>query len=255
MGGAQPLAVTMAGGVAICIEVDSRRISRRLETRYLDRSTDNLKEARAWAQSAINDRRPLSIGLLGNAADIVPEFAQKGIIPDLVTDQTSAHDELDGYIPNGMTMDAALDLRKSDAGTYVKESIRAMGEHVQAILDLKAVGAIAFDYGNNIRAQAMKAGVKNAFDIPGFVPKYIRQLFCDGKGPFRWVALSGDPEDIYRTDELVLEMFPRDDGLYNWIKMAREKVKFQGLPSRICWLGYGDRARFGLALNQLVADG
>ena len=255
MGGAQPLAVTMAGGVVICIEVDPKRIIRRLETHYLDRSTKNLNEAIEWAQVAINKKKPLSIGLLGNAADIIPEFVQRGIIPDLVTDQTSAHDELDGYIPNGMAFQSALDLRRTDAGTYIKESIRSMGEHVQGLLDLKALGAIVFDYGNNIRAQALKAGVKNAFSFPGFVPAYIRPLFCEGKGPFRWVALSGLPEDIYRTDELVLKMFPKNDSLCHWIKMAQEKVQFQGLPSRICWLGYGDRAKFGLALNQLVANG
>ena len=255
MGGAQPLAVTMAGGVVICIEVDPNRIIRRLETHYLDRSTKNLNEAIEWAQVAINKKKPLSIGLLGNAADIIPEFVQRGIIPDLVTDQTSAHDELDGYIPNGMAFQSALDLRRTDAGTYIKESIRSMGEHVQGLLDLKALGAIVFDYGNNIRAQALKAGVKNAFSFPGFVPAYIRPLFCEGKGPFRWVALSGLPEDIYRTDELVLKMFPKNDSLCHWIKMAQEKVQFQGLPSRICWLGYGDRAKFGLALNQLVANG
>ena len=255
MGGAQPLAVTMAGGVVICIEVDPNRIIRRLETQYLDRSTKNLNEAIEWAQVAINKKKPLSIGLLGNAADIIPEFVQRGIIPDLVTDQTSAHDELDGYIPNGMAFQSALDLRRTDAGTYIKESIRSMGEHVQGLLDLKALGAIVFDYGNNIRAQALKAGVKNAFSFPGFVPAYIRPLFCEGKGPFRWVALSGLPEDIYRTDELVLKMFPKNESLCHWIKMAQEKVQFQGLPSRICWLGYGDRAKFGLALNQLVANG
>ena len=255
MGGAQPLAVTMAGGVVICIEVDPNRIIRRLETQYLDRSTKNLNEAIEWAQVAINKKKPLSIGLLGNAADIIPEFVQRGIIPDLVTDQTSAHDELDGYIPNGMAFQSALDLRRTDAGTYIKESIRSMGEHVQGLLDLKALGAIVFDYGNNIRAQALKAGVKNAFSFPGFVPAYIRPLFCEGKGPFRWVALSGLPEDIYRTDELVLKMFPKNDSLCHWIKMAQEKVQFQGLPSRICWLGYGERAKFGLALNQLVANG
>ena len=255
MGGAQPLAVTMAGGVVICIEVDPNRIIRRLETQYLDRSTKNLNEAIEWAQVAINKKKPLSIGLLGNAADIIPEFVQRGIIPDLVTDQTSAHDELDGYIPNGIAFQSALDLRRTDAGTYIKESIRSMGEHVQGLLDLKALGAIVFDYGNNIRAQALKAGVKNAFSFPGFVPAYIRPLFCEGKGPFRWVALSGLPEDIYRTDELVLKMFPKNDSLCHWIKMAQEKVQFQGLPSRICWLGYGERAKFGLALNQLVANG
>ena len=184
----------------ICIEVDPNRIIRRLETHYLDRSTKNLNEAIEWAQVAINKKKPLSIGLLGNAADIIPEFVQRGIIPDLVTDQTSAHDELDGYIPNGIAFQSALDLRRTDAGTYIKESIRSMGEHVQGLLDLKALGAIVFDYGNNIRAQALKAGVKNAFSFPGFVPAYIRPLFCEGKGPFRWVALSGLPEDIYRTD-------------------------------------------------------
>ena len=255
MGGAQPLAVTMAGGVVICIEVDPNRIIRRLETQYLNKSTKDLNEAIEWAQVAIDEKKPLSIGLLGNAADIIPEFVQRGIIPDLVTDQTSAHDELDGYIPNGMTLQSALDLRRTDAGTYIKESIRSMGEHVQGLLDLKALGAIVFDYGNNIRAQALKAGVKNAFSFPGFVPAYIRPLFCDGKGPFRWVALSGLPEDIYRTDELVLKMFPKNESLCHWIKMAQEKVQFQGLPSRICWLGYGDRAKFGLALNELVANG
>jgi len=255
MGGAQPLAVTMAGGVVICIEVDPNRIMRRLETQYLNRSTKDLNEAIEWAQVAIDEKKPLSIGLLGNAADIIPEFVQRGIIPDLVTDQTSAHDELDGYIPNGMTLQSALDLRRTDAGTYIKESIRSMGEHVQGLLDLRALGAIVFDYGNNIRAQALKAGVKNAFSFPGFVPAYIRPLFCEGKGPFRWVALSGLPEDIYRTDELVLKMFPKNESLCHWIKMAQEKVKFQGLPSRICWLGYGDRAKFGLALNELVANG
>ena len=255
MGGAQPLAVTMAGGVVICIEVDPNRIIRRLETQYLNRSTKDLNEAIEWAQVAIDEKKPLSIGLLGNAADIIPEFVQRGIIPDLVTDQTSAHDELDGYIPNGMTLQSALDLRRADAGTYIKESIRSMGEHVQGLLDLRALGAIVFDYGNNIRAQALKAGVKNAFSFPGFVPAYIRPLFCEGKGPFRWVALSGLPEDIYRTDELVLKMFPKNESLCHWIKMAQEKVQFQGLPSRICWLGYGDRAKFGLALNELVANG
>ena len=255
MGGAQPLAVTMAGGVVICIEVDPNRIIRRLGTQYLNRSTKDLNEAIEWAQVAIDEKKPLSIGLLGNAADIIPEFVQRGIIPDLVTDQTSAHDELDGYIPNGMTLQSALDLRRTDAGTYIKESIRSMGEHVQGLLDLRALGAIVFDYGNNIRAQALKAGVKNAFSFPGFVPAYIRPLFCEGKGPFRWVALSGLPEDIYRTDELVLKMFPKNESLCHWIKMAQEKVQFQGLPSRICWLGYGDRAKFGLALNQLVANG
>ncbi len=252
MGGAQPLAVSMAGGVSINIEIDPWRIQRRLETRYLDKSTDNLDEAIKWAQEAMEAKKPLSIGLLGNAADLVPEFVILGIVPDLVTDQTSAHDELVGYIPNNYTFDEANALRESDPKKYVEESVRAMGEHVQAILDLKAKGSIAFDYGNNLRAQAVKAGVKNAFDYPGFVPAYIRPLFCEGKGPFRWVALSGDPEDIYKTDQKVLDMFPEDEALCRWIKMAQERVQFQGLPSRICWLGYGDRAKFGLALNEMV---
>ncbi|HIA95216.1 MAG TPA: urocanate hydratase [Candidatus Marinimicrobia bacterium] len=255
MGGAQPLAVSMAGGVSINIEIDPWRIQRRLETRYLDKSTDNLDEAIKWAQEAMEAKKPLSIGLLGNAADVVPEFVILGIVPDLVTDQTSAHDELVGYIPNNYTFDEANALRESDPKKYVEESVRAMGEHVQAILDLKAKGSIAFDYGNNLRAQAVKAGVKNAFDYPGFVPAYIRPLFCEGKGPFRWVALSGDPEDIYKTDQKVLDMFPEDEALCRWIKMAQEQVQFQGLPSRICWLGYGDRAKFGLALNEMVRSG
>jgi len=221
----------------------------------LDQSTASLDEALEWAQSALSSNKPLSIGLLGNAADLVPEFVHRGIIPDLVTDQTSAHDELIGYIPNNYTLDEANALRETNPETYVKESIRAMGEHVQGILELKTQGSIAFDYGNNIRAQAVKAGVKNAFDYPGFVPAYIRPLFCEGKGPFRWVALSGEPEDIYKTDQKVLEMFSADAALCHWIKMAREKVHFQGLPSRICWLGYGDRAKFGLALNAMVRSG
>ena len=255
MGGAQPLAVTMAGGVCICIEIDPHRIQRRLDTKYLDRATENFNEAVRWAQDALKKRKPLSIGLEGNAANLVAEFAKRDIIPDLVTDQTSAHDELIGYIPNHYTLDQANSLRETDPEVYIKEAYRAMGEHVQAILDLKKKGAVAFDYGNNLRAQAEKAGVKDAFSYPGFVPAYIRPLFCEGKGPFRWVALSGDPEDIYRTDDLVLNMFPENEALCRWITMARENVKFQGLPSRICWLGYGARARFGLALNDLVRTG
>ena len=255
MGGAQPLAVTMAGGVCICIEIDPHRIQRRLDTKYLDRATENFDEAVRWAQDALKKRKPLSIGLEGNAANLVAEFAKRDIIPDLVTDQTSAHDELIGYIPNHYTLDQANSLRETDPEAYIKEAYRAMGEHVQAILDLKKKGAVAFDYGNNLRAQAEKAGIKDAFSYPGFVPAYIRPLFCEGKGPFRWVALSGDPEDIYRTDELVLNMFPENEALCRWITMAREQVKFQGLPSRICWLGYGERARFGLALNDLVRTG
>lgn len=255
MGGAQPLAVTMAGGVCICIEIDPHRIQRRLDTKYLDRATENFNEAVRWAQDALKKRKPLSIGLEGNAANLVAEFAKRDIIPDLVTDQTSAHDELIGYIPNHYTLDQANSLRETDPEAYIKEAYRAMGEHVQAILDLKKKGAVAFDYGNNLRAQAEKAGVKDAFSYPGFVPAYIRPLFCEGKGPFRWVALSGDPGDIYRTDDLVLNMFPENEALCRWITMAREQVKFQGLPSRICWLGYGARAKFGLALNELVRTG
>jgi len=255
MGGAQPLAVSMAGGVSINIEIDPRRIQRRLETKYLDKSTDSLDKALEWAQDAMNAKMPLSIGLLGNAADLVPEFANQGIIPDLVTDQTSAHDELVGYLPNNFTFDEANALRESDSKKYIEESFRAMGEHVQGILALKAKGAIAFDYGNNLRAQAMKAGVENAFDYPGFVPAYIRPLFCEGKGPFRWVALSGDPKDIYKTDKKIMEMFSEDKALCRWITMAQEQVQFQGLPARICWLGYGDRAKFGIALNEMVRNG
>ena len=255
MGGAQPLAVTMAGGVAICVEIDHNRIKRRIDTKYLDRSTEYINEAILWAKKAIKDKTPLSIGLLGNAADIIPEFVERNIIPDMVTDQTSAHDELDGYIPNNISLKEAILLRTNDPNKYKKESVRSMGEHVQGMLDLQGKGSIAFDYGNNIRAQAKNAGINNAFNIPGFVPEYIRPLFCEGKGPFRWVALSGNEEDIYKTDELVLKLFSKDKPLCHWINMANKKVSFQGLPSRICWLGYKDRVRFGLELNDMVASG
>lgn len=255
MGGAQPLAVTMNNGVCICVEIDPHRIQRRLETKYLDVATESLDHALTLARDSAAKGRSLSIGLLGNAADIIPEIARLDIVPDLVTDQTSAHDELDGYIPNGMTYESALNLRKSNPKKYINESFRAMAEHCRGILKLKEMGAVAFDYGNNLRGQAKKAGVKNAFNYPGFVPAYIRQLFCDGRGPFRWVALSGDPEDIYRTDDKILEMFPEDETQTRWIKMAREKVKFQGLPSRICWLDYTQRAKFGVELNRMVANG
>ncbi len=255
MGGAQPLSVTMAGGVAICIEIDKKRIKRRLKTKYLDKATDDFDEAINWALLAKKDKQPLSIGLLGNAAEIIPHFVKKNIIPDLVTDQTSAHDELVGYIPVGYSIDEADFLRNSNKDLYIKESIESMGTHVRALLDLKSLGSIVFDYGNNIRAQAEKAGVKNAFDIPGFVPEYIRPLFCEGKGPFRWVALSGDENDIFKTDKLALKMFKEDKALCHWIKMANEKVEFQGLPSRICWLGFKHRVRFGLALNDMVRKG
>ncbi len=254
MGGAQPLAVTMNNGVALCVEVDEVRIKRRIEFGYLDVSATSLKQAMAMCRKAIDDKKPLSVGLLGNAADILPEMVKQGLIPDVVTDQTSSHDELNGYIPNGMSLDEALDLRKSNSSLYIEKSYKAMAAHCKAILDMQSAGAIAFDYGNNLRAQAQKGGVANAFDYPGFVPAYIRPLFCEGKGPFRWVALSGDPEDIYKTDELILKLFPENKALARWIKLAREKVHFQGLPSRICWLGYGERALFGLELNKLVKE-
>jgi|TARA_B110000467_G_C18334006_1_gene495820 urocanate hydratase len=255
MGGAQPLSVTMNNGVVICIEIDKKRILRRLETKYLNVVAESLEEALKLAKEAQSKKMPLSIGLEGNAADIVPKLAKLSIVPDMITDQTSAHDELDGYIPNGRSYQEAIELRKTDPKKYIKESFRSMAEHCQGILDLKAQGAIAFDYGNNLRGQAKKAGVKNAFDFPGFVPAYIRDLFCEGKGPFRWVALSGDKEDIYKTDEKVLELFPEDKTLSRWIKLAKEQVQFQGLPSRICWLNYNQRAKFGVAINQMVASG
>ena len=255
MGGAQPLAVTMNNGVCIAVEVDAHRIERRLETKYLDLATESLDEALNLARNAVLSGRPLSIGLLGNAADIVPKIVEMEIIPDIVTDQTSAHDELDGYIPNRMTFQEALDLRKSDPDKYMHESFRAISEHVRGILQLKNMGSVAFDYGNNLRGQAKKAGVENAFDYPGFVPAYVRPLFCEGKGPFRWVALSGDPEDIFKTDEKVIELFSENEPLVRWIKLAQDKIQFQGLPARICWLGYGDRAKLGIAFNKMVASG
>ena len=255
MGGAQPLAVSMAGGVSISIEIDRSRIKKRIDTGYLDKSTDSLLVAVNWALKAMESLEPMSIGLLGNAAELVEEFTKLDLVPDLVTDQTSAHDELVGYIPKNYTLKQAEELRMSDPKKYIEYSIKSMGEHVKAILKLKEKGSIVFDYGNNIRAQAVKAGIKNAFDYPGFVPAYIRPLFCEGKGPFRWVALSGNPDDIYKTDKKILEVFSEDKPLCSWIKMAQEKVKFQGLPSRICWLGYGDRAKFGLILNKMVRDG
>ena len=255
MGGAQPLAVTMNNGIILTIEVDSKRIERRLSTNYLDLATESLDDAINMVQDAINSKKPLSIGLLGNAADIVPKMAQMDIIPDLVTDQTSAHDELDGYIPNGVTYKEAIRLRKSNPEKYVKESYRAMAEHCRGILKFMEKGSICFDYGNNLRGQAKKAGVNNAFDFPGFVPAYVRPLFCEGKGPFRWVALSGDSKDIFKTDEKIIELFPEDKTLVRWIKLARDKVQFQGLPARICWLNYIQRSKFGLELNNMVASG
>ena len=255
MGGAQPLAVTMNNGVSICVEVDKERIQKRLDTKYLNISTDSLDKALELALNAQKACKPLSIGLHGNAADIIPKIAEIGVVPDMVTDQTSAHDELDGYIPNNMNYLDALKLRKDSPDLYIKESYRSIVEHCEGMIKLMNMGSIAFDYGNNLRGQAKKGGLKNAFDFPGFVPAYIRDLFCEGKGPFRWVALSGDPEDIYKTDNKVLELFPDDETLTRWIKMAREQVQFQGLPARICWLGYTQRAKFGVALNQMVANG
>ena len=255
MGGAQPLAVTMNNGVSICVEADKERIQKRLDTKYLNISTDSLDKALELALNAQKACKPLSIGLHGNAADIIPKIAEIGVVPDMVTDQTSAHDELDGYIPNNMNYLDALKLRKDSPDLYIKESYRSMVEHCEGMIKLMNMGSIAFDYGNNLRGQAKKGGLKNAFDFPGFVPAYIRDLFCEGKGPFRWVALSGDPEDIYKTDNKVLELFPDDETLNRWIKMAREQVQFQGLPARICWLGYTQRAKFGVALNQMVANG
>jgi urocanate hydratase len=255
MGGAQPLAATMNGGVIVAAEVDRQRIERRLETRYLDVMVETVDEAIARARAAQSARQALSIGVLGNAADVLPELVRRGVVPDLVTDQTSAHDPLYGYVPNRMKYDEALALRASDPVRYTAEARRSMGEHVRAMLDLKARGSVVFDYGNNIRAEAQKAGVANAFDIPGFVPAYIRPLFCEGKGPFRWACLSGDPADLAATDDAVLETFPQDGALARWIRLARERVRPQGLPSRICWLGYGERAKMGLVFNELVRTG
>ncbi|NLH77581.1 MAG: urocanate hydratase [Acidobacteria bacterium] len=255
MGGAQPLAVTMNDGVAIVVECDRRRIARRLETRYVDTMTRDLDEALRLAGAAMKKGEPLSIALLGNAADVLPELVRRGVTPDVLTDQTSAHDELNGYVPNGMSYEAALAMRAKDPAGYIARSYAAMAAHVEAMLEMRRRGARAFDYGNNIRGQAKKAGVAVAFDIPGFVPEYIRPLFCLGKGPFRWAALSGKPADIYATDEAVLAEFPEDEALARWIRKARAQVKFQGLPSRICWLGYGERARFGAVINRLVKKG
>jgi urocanate hydratase len=255
MGGAQPLAVTMNEGVALCIEVDEARARRRLEIGYVDRLTASLDEALDWARAAAEAGRAESIALIGNAAEVEPELVRRGERLDVLTDQTSAHDALNGYIPAGLTPDEAAALRGADPDDYVRRSMASMARQVRAMLALQAGGAVTFDYGNNIRAQAQTAGVADAFDFPGFVPAFIRPLFAEGKGPFRWVALSGDPADIHRTDEAVLELFPEDAALARWIRMARERVPFQGLPARICWLGYGERARAGLRFNELVASG
>ena len=255
MGGAQPLAATMNGAAILCIEVDPERIARRIEHRYLMRSTTSLDEALALLNEARAQGRALSVGLEGNCAEVVPELVARGVIPDIITDQTSAHDPLVGYIPDGLDLKAAAQLRTADPTAYVARSVAAMGKHVAAMLAMQKRGAIAFDYGNNIRAEAVKAGVEDAFEIKGFIPEYIRPLFCEGKGPFRWAALSGDPEDIAVTDAAILELFPDNVPLARWIKLAREHVAFQGLPCRICWLGYGERAKAGALFNELVATG
>ena len=255
MGGAQPLAVTMNDGVAVIAEVERARIEKRLSANYLDIMTESIGEGIDMALEAKEKGEAKSIGILANATDLLEEFINRGITPDILTDQTSSHDELNGYIPSGMSYEQALELRISAPEKYIEKSYDTMARHVRAMLELQKRGSVTFDYGNNLRGQAKSAGVENAFDFPGFVPEYIRPLFCEGKGPFRWVALSGDPKDIAVTDRLVLELFPEDEALVRWIKMAGEKVKFQGLPARICWLGQGDRAKFGKAINDAVASG
>ncbi len=254
MGGAQPLAITMNEGVGLVVEVDPARAHRRQEIGYVDVVVDSLEEAMTLVEEHVKDGKPLSIGLVANAADISPELALRGVIPDVVTDQTPAHDVL-SYVPSGLSVEQAEALRQSDPREYERRSMQSMARHIQAMLDFQRHGAEVFDYGNNLRQRAYDYGVKDAFNFPGFVPAYIRPLFCEGKGPFRWVAISGDPEDIYRTDEAVAELFPHDSHLQRWLKLAREKVPFQGLPSRICWLGYGERVKAGLKFNELVASG
>jgi len=255
MGGAQPLAATMNEAACLVVEVDPQRIKRRLETGYCDKSTASLDEALNWVLEAKSGGQALSVGLEGNCADVLPELLKRGVIPDVLTDQTSAHDALNGYVPNRMSYAEALALRESDPDKYIAAAMRAMAEHCRAMLEMQKRGAITFDYGNNLRGQALEAGVKNAFDYPGFVPEYIRPLFCEGQGPFRWAALSGDPADIARTDRAVLETFPENEHLCRWIRLAGERVKFQGLPCRICWLGYGERDKMGLIFNDLVRKG
>jgi urocanate hydratase len=255
MGGAQPLAVTMNEGVAVVVEVDRWRIDRRLQHRYLDVATDNLEEAMTWAEEAAQRGEAKSIGLLGNAAEVLPELAARGLRPDVVTDQTSAHDPLTGYIPTGMSLDQAARLRRSDPEGYQDRAMASMAAHVRAMLAFREAGSVVFDYGNNLRQRAYDYGVIDAFAYPGFVPAFVRPLFCEGSGPFRWVALSGDPADIYETDRIMLDLFPANDHLRRWITMAQERVAWQGLPARICWLGYGERAAAGLAFNLAVAEG
>jgi urocanate hydratase len=255
MGGAQPLAATMNEGTIIVVEVDPARIARRLKAGFCDVLAADLDDALRLAREAIAAGRPTSIALLGNAAEVHPELVRRGVIPDVVTDQTSAHDPLDGYVPAGLTLDEATALRRSDPASYVRRAKESMAVQVQAMLDMKDAGAVVFDYGNNLRQGALEAGLVNAYDYPGFVPAYIRPLFCEGKGPFRWAALSGDPKDIYRTDEVILREFPENEALARWIRLARERIPFQGLPARICWLGYRERDRIGLIFNDLVARG
>lgn len=255
MGGAQPLAVTMNEGAVLVVEVDPWRIERRVETRYCDRMSHDLDEALGWVLDAKERGEALSVGLVGNCAEVLPELVRRGVTPDVLTDQTSAHDELNGYVPAGLSLAEAAELRERDPEEYVRRSMESMRVHCEAMVEMMRRGAVTFDYGNNLRGQALDAGYQDAFSFPGFVPAYIRPLFAEGKGPFRWAALSGDPKDIYRTDELVLELFPDDEHLRRWITMARERVAFQGLPARICWLGQGERAKFGVALNDLVARG
>lgn len=255
MGGAQPLAITMNDGVALVVEVDRNRIEKRIKTRYCDIMVDNLDEALSIALKAKEEKKAISIGLVGNAAEVHPELVKRGIIPDVVTDQTSAHDPLNGYVPAGMTLEEAVELRKTNPKLYIQKAKESMAVHVRAMLEMKKRGAIVFEYGNNLRRQAYDTGVTDAFEILGYVPEFIRDLFCEGSGPFRWAALSGDPEDIYRTDEKVLELFPEDKHLAKWLKLAKEKVAFQGLPARICWLRYGERAKAALAFNEMVKNG
>jgi urocanate hydratase len=255
MGGAQPLAATMAGAAFLGIDVDPERIKKRLKTGYCDFMVNTLDEALRILKNAIRKKEAMSVGLVGNCADVIPELADRGVVPDLLTDQTSAHDPLNGYVPCGMTLEAAIALRKSDPKAYLDQSLDSMARHVEGMLKLQKMGSITFDYGNNIRTFAHQRGVANAYDFPGFVPAYIRPLFCEGRGPFRWAALSGEPSDIAITDDLVLEMFPQNQILSRWINLARKRIKFQGLPARICWLGYGERAQFGLAINDLVKKG
>ncbi|PSH05516.1 MAG: urocanate hydratase [Acidobacteria bacterium] len=255
MSGAQPLAATMAGAAFLGIEVDPERIKKRLKSGYCDFMVNSLDEALRILKNAVRKKESISVGLIGNCADVIPELAERGVVPDILTDQTSAHDPLNGYVPNGMTLAEARELRVRDPKAYEARSLAAIARHVEGMLRLQKMGAVTFDYGNNIRTFAFQQGVKNAYDFPGFVPEYIRPLFCEGRGPFRWVALSGDPRDIAVTDDLVLELFPQNRKLTRWIDLARKQIRFQGLPARICWLGYGERAEFGLAINRLVNRG